>query len=144
MAGGDVTVSGSGEGAAADRWARALHGLYLVTLAVAFVATAVSFPVGVDWVVAGAATVVLGGADLAVRRRLTVGYFLDRVRVDVHQAGRQRHSKNTLSLPSRTSSGSAETVTELRRIADTVGAHRLQRESASGRSRGGIARSPWH
>jgi signal transduction histidine kinase len=57
-----------------DRWARALHDLYLVTLAIAFVATAVSFPAGTDWLVAGAAVVALGAADLVLRRR--AGYFL--------------------------------------------------------------------
>lgn len=81
MADVDVAEAGSGEVGAASRWARALHNLYLVTLAIAFVATAVSFPAGLDWVVAGAATAVLGGVDGAARRRLVgpgqaVGYFL--------------------------------------------------------------------
>jgi signal transduction histidine kinase len=35
-----------------DRWVHALNGLYLLTLAVAGVATLVTFPVGVDWLVA--------------------------------------------------------------------------------------------
>lgn len=65
----------------ADRWARALHDLYLVTLAIAFVATVVSFPAGTDWLVTGVLTAALGVADLAVRRRLAVrwlavGYFV--------------------------------------------------------------------
>jgi signal transduction histidine kinase len=61
----------------ADRWVRALHDLYLVTLVIALVATAVSFPAGPDWLVTGAAVVVLGGVDLAVRRyRPTIAYFL--------------------------------------------------------------------
>lgn len=56
---------------------RALHDLYLVTLAIAFVATAVSFPAGLDWVIAGSAAVALGGLDLAVRRfRPMTTYFL--------------------------------------------------------------------
>ena len=56
---------------------RALHNLYLVTLAIAFVATAVSFPAGHDWLAAGIATAVLGGADLCTRRwRGGIGYFL--------------------------------------------------------------------
>jgi signal transduction histidine kinase len=59
-----------------DRWARALHDLYLVTLAIAFVATAVSFPAGADWLLAGAAVAVLGGADLVARQRQGIGYFL--------------------------------------------------------------------
>ena len=52
-----------------DRWARALHDLYLVTLVIAFVATAVSFPAGTDRLVAGAAVAVLGGVDLVARPR---------------------------------------------------------------------------
>ena len=59
-----------------DRWARALHDLYLVTLVIAFVATAVSFPAGTDRLVAGAAVAVLGGVDLVARPRQGIGYFL--------------------------------------------------------------------
>ena len=47
-----------------ERWARSLHDLYLVTQAIAFVATAVSFPAGVDWRVA---VVALGGTDVVLR-----------------------------------------------------------------------------
>jgi signal transduction histidine kinase len=76
-----LRIAGPAGVAALDRWAWALHKLYLVTLVIALVATAVSFPAGVDWMVTGAATAVLGGADLLVRRRLAVrgtavGYFL--------------------------------------------------------------------
>lgn len=46
-----------------DRWARALHDLYLVTLVIAFVATALAFPVGMSWLVVGVATAVLCVAD---------------------------------------------------------------------------------
>jgi hypothetical protein len=42
-----------------------LHELYLVTLVIAFVATAVSFPAGLDWRVAGTAV-----GLLTVRRSL--------------------------------------------------------------------------
>jgi signal transduction histidine kinase len=49
-----------------DRWARALHHLYLATLVIAFVATALSFPPGTTWLVAGGATAVLCVADRAV------------------------------------------------------------------------------
>lgn len=59
-----------------DRWVRALHDLYLVTLAIAFVATAFTFPAGTDWLVAGTAAAALGGMDLVVRRRPVIGYFL--------------------------------------------------------------------
>jgi signal transduction histidine kinase len=61
-----------------DRWARALHDLYLVTLVIALIATVVSFPAGVDWLVAGAATAVLGGVDVAARHwwSPSVSYFL--------------------------------------------------------------------
>jgi len=74
-------MTGSRETAVVDRWARALHDLYLVTLAIAFAATVVSFPAGADWLVTGAVTAALGAADIAVRRRLTVrwlavGYFV--------------------------------------------------------------------
>jgi signal transduction histidine kinase len=69
---------------AADRWARALHNLYLVTLVIALVAVAASFPAELNWLIAGGATAVLGSADIAVRRRFAlagrqggaVGYFL--------------------------------------------------------------------
>jgi signal transduction histidine kinase len=55
-------------------WARALHDLYLVTLVIAFVATVLSFPAGVSWLVAGGTTAVLCVADRVVPPR--VAYFL--------------------------------------------------------------------
>jgi signal transduction histidine kinase len=75
----DMRVFGTDGGSAVDQWASALHNLYMVTLTIALVATAVSFPIGMDWVVAGAGAVVLGVSDVAVRRRAgwpAVGYFL--------------------------------------------------------------------
>jgi signal transduction histidine kinase len=66
----------------ADRWARALHNLYLVTLVIALIAVVASFPAELNWFIAGGATAVLGSADIAVRRRfagrqgVAVGYFL--------------------------------------------------------------------
>lgn len=61
-----------------------MHNLYLVTLVIALVAVAASFPAELNWFVAGGATAVLGSADIAVRRRfaladrpgVAVGYFL--------------------------------------------------------------------
>lgn len=57
-----------------DRWARALHDLYLVTLAIAFVATTLSFPAGPSWLVVGGATAVLCVADRVVPPRIP--YYL--------------------------------------------------------------------
>jgi signal transduction histidine kinase len=57
-----------------DRWTRALRDLYLITLGIAFVATTLSFPPGLDWLAAFVATVALGAADLV--RRQGIGYFL--------------------------------------------------------------------
>jgi signal transduction histidine kinase len=59
---------------ASDRWARALHDLYLITLVIAFVATALSFPAGVTWLVVGGATAVLCVADRVVPQ--STAYFL--------------------------------------------------------------------
>jgi signal transduction histidine kinase len=49
-----------------DRWVHALNGLYLLTLAVAGLATLVTYPVGVDWLVAGGLVLVGVGVRWSV------------------------------------------------------------------------------
>src|SRR5262245_56615443 len=60
------------------RWARALHNLYVVTLAGGLVATVATFPPGLGWLVAGTASGALVAADFVVRQRSAAsrGYFV--------------------------------------------------------------------
>jgi signal transduction histidine kinase len=59
----------------ATRWVQALHNLYLITVAIAVIATVASVGAG-PWPVAVAAGVLLAGADLAMRGRTGLAYFL--------------------------------------------------------------------
>lgn len=65
-----------------DRWASALHNLYLVALLIAAVVTAVEFTAGRDRVAVGVGTLALALADVPMRSgsvrtsRSAVGYFL--------------------------------------------------------------------